>query len=61
MGVETNAMQFYPEASAAEEQVHPGLYRRRNGVLDLSSIKGSGFGYRLHEIERVLPAPVVSY
>ena len=61
MGVETNAMQFYPEASAAEEQVHPGLYRRRKGVLDLSSIKGSGFGYRLHEIERVLPAPVVSY
>jgi L-alanine-DL-glutamate epimerase-like enolase superfamily enzyme len=61
MGVETNAMQFYPEASAAEEHVHPGLYRRRKGVLDLSSIKGSGFGYRLHEIERVLPAPVVSY
>ena len=24
MGVETNAMQFYPAASAAEERVHPG-------------------------------------
>ena len=29
MGVETNAMQFYPEASQAEAAVHPGLYRRR--------------------------------
>ena len=26
MGVETNAMQFYPEASRAEARVHPGLY-----------------------------------
>ena len=32
MGVETNSMQFYPEASAPEAQVHPGLYRRRGGV-----------------------------
>ncbi|MCL5096755.1 MAG: hypothetical protein M1608_04350, partial [Candidatus Omnitrophica bacterium] len=28
MGVETNAMQFYPEASTPEAVVHPGLYRR---------------------------------
>ncbi len=28
MGVETNAMQFYPEASRPEAEVHPGLYRR---------------------------------
>ncbi len=34
MGVETNAMQFYPDASLAEEAVHPGLYRRRHGVLE---------------------------
>ncbi|MFP6882778.1 MAG: enolase C-terminal domain-like protein, partial [Roseibacillus sp.] len=61
MGVETNAMQFYPEASAAEENVHPGIYRRREGVLDLSTIKGSGFGYRLDEIVRALPEPVVSH
>lgn len=59
MGVETNAMQFYPDASAAEEQVHPGLYRRRNGIVDLSSVDGPGFGYRLAEIARTLPAPVV--
>ena len=56
MGVETNAMQFYPEASAAEAVVHPGLHRRRGGVVDLSTLGGNGFGYRLAEIERELPA-----
>lgn len=55
MGVESNGMQFYPEASASEERVHPGIYRRRNGLLDLSTIAGPGFGYRLDEIERELP------
>lgn len=55
MGVESNGMQFYPEASAAEAKVHPGLYRRREGKLDLSTISGPGFGYRLDEIERQLP------
>lgn len=57
MGVETNAMQFYPAASAAEATVHPGLYRRRNGVVDLQSVRGPGMGYRLPEIHRNLPAP----
>ena len=55
MGVETNAMQFYPAASVAEEAVHPGLYRRRDGMVDLSTIEGAGFGYRLDEIKRDLP------
>jgi len=59
MGVESNAMQFYPEASNAEAKVHPGLYRRRSGYLDLSSISGPGFGYRLDEIERQLPEPEI--
>jgi len=58
MGVETNSMQFYPEASKAEAAIHPGLYGRREGGLDLSSIRGAGFGYRLDEIERQLPDPV---
>lgn len=57
MGVEVNAMQFYPDASLVEEKVHPGLYRRRGGELGLSSIKGPGFGYRVDEIGRVLPPP----
>jgi len=55
MGVETNAMQFYPDASLPEEKVHPGLYRRRNGCVDLASIQGAGFGYRVDEIDRELP------
>ncbi len=54
-GVETNAMQFYPDASLAEEAVHPGLYRRREGRVDLSSLSGPGFGYRVEEIKRELP------
>jgi L-alanine-DL-glutamate epimerase-like enolase superfamily enzyme len=59
MGVETNAMQFYPQASLPEAAVHPGVYRRRNGMLDLSTLGGPGFGYRLAEIRRELPPPAV--
>ena len=44
-GVECNAPQFYPTASLADEKIHPGLYERRNGVVDLSTVKGPGFGY----------------
>lgn len=58
-GVECNAMQFYPDASTIEERVHPGLYRRRSGIIDFSTLKGSGFGYRIEEIGRVLPEPAV--
>ncbi|MGE3818974.1 MAG: enolase C-terminal domain-like protein [Isosphaeraceae bacterium] len=61
MGVETNGMQFYPRASDPEAVVHPGLYRRREGVLDLSTISGTGFGYRLEEITRTLPEPAAEY
>ena len=51
MGVESNAMQFYPEASKAEARIHPGLYTRKDGVLDLSSLGKEGFGYRMADIE----------
>ncbi len=61
MGVETNGMQFYPDASAPEEAVHPGLYRRRDGQVDLSTLGGPGFGYRLAEIRRELPTPVAQF
>lgn len=60
MGVESNAMQFYPQASLPEAKVHPGLYQRRSGKLDLRSIHGSGFGYRINEIQRDLGMPAVS-
>ena len=59
MGVETNSMQFYPQASAPEAQIHPGIYRRQDGKVDLSSIRGPGFGYRLDEIKRILPEPAL--
>ena len=58
MGVECNAAQFYPDASTYEARVHPGLYERRNGHVDLSTIQGAGFGYRLFAINRPLPNPV---
>lgn len=57
MGVETNGMQFYPAASEPESVVHPGLYQRRGGRLDLTSIQGNGLGYREEEIQRTLPSP----
>ena len=57
MGVETNSMQFKPAASKPEEAVHPGVYKRREGVVDLSTLSGPGFGYRVDEMERVLPDP----
>jgi hypothetical protein len=60
MGVEVNAMQFYPEASAPEAQVHPLLYRRVDGCVDLSSVRGNGFGYRLAEMRRLLPEPALT-
>ena len=59
-GVETNAMQFYPVASVPEAAVHPGLFARREGCVDWSTVRGPGFGYRLSEIRRDLPAPVAS-
>jgi len=55
MGVETNAMQFYPEASLCEAAVHPGIYTRKGGGVDLTTLGGPGFGYRLKQIERQLP------
>jgi len=59
MGVETNCMQFYPEVSLPEAAVHTGLYCRREGMVDLSTITGPGFGYRVDEIARELPEPAV--
>ncbi len=57
MGVECNAAQFYPAASAVEEITHPGIYKRNNGTVDISTLSGYGFGYRAEEIGRQLPPP----
>ena len=58
MGVETNSMQFYPEASDIEAVAHPGVYSRQSGELNLSSLSGSGFGYQVERINRNLPKPI---
>lgn len=58
MGVESNGMQFYPEASAPDREVHPLLYKRQEGILDGSTLSGPGFGYRVDDVVRELPAPV---
>ncbi len=59
MGLESNAMQFYPDASSYEAAVHPGAYRRVDGCLDISTLNGPGFGYDVDTINRPLPEPVV--
>ena len=61
MGVETNAMQFYPEASKPEMVVHPGIHQRRSGCVDISTLSGYGFSYFEDQVKRDLPAPEVSY
>ena len=61
MGVESNAMQFYPQASSLEARVHPGVYQRCNGKLDLSTITGPGFGYHVDQIARPLPDAAVAH
>ena len=55
MGVETNSMQFYPKASLEEATVHPGIYSRKDGKVNISTIKGPGFGYSVDKIKRELP------
>ncbi len=56
MGVESNGMQFYPEESLPEAKIHPGLFSRKDGLLELSSLGGQGFGYRVDEVARELPS-----
>ncbi|MCQ2412688.1 MAG: mandelate racemase/muconate lactonizing enzyme family protein [Sphaerochaetaceae bacterium] len=51
MGVESNGPQYCPGASVDETRVHPGLYKRRGGCIDISTLSKIGFGYRLDEIE----------
>ncbi|MCC7264812.1 MAG: hypothetical protein IT369_20025, partial [Candidatus Latescibacteria bacterium] len=57
MGVETNSMQFYPEASRPEAALHPGAYQRRQGAVDLRTLTGPGFGYGAAIGVRELPTP----
>ena len=55
MGVEANSHQFFPAASEPEAAVHPGIFRRREGVLQTRSLQGPGLGYQSEKIQRKLP------
>lgn len=54
-GIEANAVQYFPFASEFEERIHPGLFSRRDGSINVSSLRGPGIGYRIDEIRRILP------
>jgi L-alanine-DL-glutamate epimerase-like enolase superfamily enzyme len=54
-GVETNGMQFYPAASAAEATVHPQAYCRRAGRVGFATLQGPGFGYAGAAAARTMP------
>jgi L-alanine-DL-glutamate epimerase-like enolase superfamily enzyme len=51
MGVESNSMQFFPNASTAEAAVHKGLYERKCGSVSTKSLIGHGFGYQMERIK----------
>jgi L-alanine-DL-glutamate epimerase-like enolase superfamily enzyme len=57
MGVEANSHQFFPAASEPEAAVHPGIFRRRRGMLDTRTLQGPGLGYQIEKIHRALPEP----
>ena len=61
MGFESNAMQFYPDASLPEAAIHPSVYQRREGVIDLSTLSATGMGYAIEKINRQLPPAVVNF
>jgi len=60
MGVETNASQFYPDASHPESTVHTGIYQRHNGMIQIRTLGGAGLGYGDAVSARELPEPAVS-
>jgi L-alanine-DL-glutamate epimerase-like enolase superfamily enzyme len=49
--IESNAIQYCPLASLSESKVHPKLFSRSQGDIDLSSLTGFGYGYRMDEIQ----------
>lgn len=59
-GVGTKAVHFHPAAFYIQSQVHPGLYQRRPGMVDPSSLQSPGFGMRVEAIVRSLPERVRS-
>lgn len=52
MGVEANSRQYYPDTSLPEAAVHPTIVRVQNGVVQTTSLQGSGLGYQVNKINR---------
>jgi L-alanine-DL-glutamate epimerase-like enolase superfamily enzyme len=50
-GVEANSRQFFPGANEAAARVHPELFSIRDGKARTSSMKGTGLGFRVDEME----------
>ena len=50
-GVEANSRQFFPKANEAAARVHPELFNIRDGKARTSSMKGTGLGFRVDEME----------
>ena len=58
MGVETNAMQFYPEASPPRGRASTRASTGgSDGRIDLSTVRGPGFGYRARRDQTRSPPP----
>lgn len=51
-GVEANSHQFFPRTNLPESKVHPGIFKRTDGCLNLQTLKGYGLGYQMERIER---------
>ncbi len=49
-GLEANSCQYFPHSSRREAKVHPKIFKRENGRLNLESLQGYGFGFRMEEI-----------
>ena len=52
---EQRACSSIPTPRCPRPRCIPALFRRRDGVLDLTTLRGPGFGYRVDEIGRELP------
>ncbi|HWV24287.1 MAG TPA: enolase C-terminal domain-like protein [Thermomicrobiales bacterium] len=56
--MESNANQYFPDASAPEAAVFPETFVAHEGRVATGELTGPGLGYRIHEIERDLFAQV---
>jgi len=50
LGVEANSRQFFPATNQAEAEVHPDVYRVRDGVVRTHSLRGTGLGMQVDKM-----------